>query len=77
MVINEIIDNDVEVYIDCDIIVLVNLEIGNLLVWVIVLVVVGGVVVVLLMVVGLLLVILLVVFYDLLKKMFKLDIFEK
>lgn len=63
--------------IDCDIMVLVNFEIVNLLVWVIVLVVVGGLVVVFLIVVGLFFVILIVIFCDLIKMQIKLDISEK
>lgn len=66
-----------EVKVDCDIMVFVNFEIVDLLVWVVVLVVVGGIVVVLLIIVGLLLVILILVLYDLLKCILKLDISDK
>lgn len=77
VVTNEITDNDAEVYIDRDIIVLANPEIGNLPAWVIALVAAGGVAAALSTAAGLLLVISSAVSHDLLKKTLKPDITEK
>ena len=77
VVTNEITDNDAEVYIDRDIIVLANPEIGNLPAWVIALVAAGGVAAALSTAAGLLLVISSAVSHDLLKKTLKPDISEK
>ena len=77
VVTNEINDNDAEVYIDRDIIVLANPEIGNLPAWVIALVADGGVAAALSTAAGLLLVISSAVSHDLLKKTLKPDISEK
>ena len=77
VVTNEINDNDAEVYIDRDIIVLANPEIGNLPAWVIALVAAGGVAAALSTAAGLLLVISSAVSHDLLKKTLKPDISEK
>jgi cation/acetate symporter len=70
-------DNDAEVYIDRDIIVLANPEIGNLPAWVIALVAAGGVAAALSTAAGLLLVISSAISHDLLKKTLKPDITEK
>ena len=70
-------DNDAEVYIDSDIIVLANPEIGNLPAWVIALVAAGGVAAALSTAAGLLLVISSAISHDLLKKTLKPDITEK
>jgi len=70
-------DNDAEVYIDRDIIVLANPEIGNLPAWVIALVAAGGVAAALSTAAGLLLVISSAISHDLLKKTIKPDITEK
>ena len=70
-------DNESEVYIDRDIIVLANPEIGNLPAWVIALVAAGGVAAALSTAAGLLLVISSAISHDLLKKTFKPDISEK
>ncbi|MGO2502511.1 MAG: sodium:solute symporter family protein [Cobetia marina] len=70
-------DNESEVYIDRDIIVLANPEIGNLPAWVIALVAAGGVAAALSTAAGLLLVISSAISHDLLKKTFKPDITEK
>ena len=67
-------DNDAEVYIDRDIIVLANPEIGNLPAWVIALVAAGGVAAALSTAAGLLLVISSAISHDLLKKTLKPDI---
>ena len=64
-------DNDAEVYIDRDIIVLANPEIGNLPAWVIALVAAGGVAAALSTAAGLLLVISSAISHDLLKKTLK------
>ncbi len=77
VVTNEVTDNDAEVYIDRDIIVLANPEIGNLPAWVIALVAAGGVAAALSTAAGLLLVISSAVSHDLLKKTLKPDISEK
>tara|TARA_R100000306_G_scaffold20821_2_gene24730 strand:- start:1334 stop:3130 length:1797 start_codon:yes stop_codon:yes gene_type:complete len=77
VVTNEVNDNDAEVYIDRDIIVLANPEIGNLPAWVIALVAAGGVAAALSTAAGLLLVISSAVSHDLLKKTLKPDISEK
>ncbi|HAM75949.1 MAG TPA: cation acetate symporter, partial [Alcanivorax sp.] len=77
VVTNEINDNDAEVYVDRDIIVLANPEIGNLPAWVIALVAAGGVAAALSTAAGLLLVISSAVSHDLLKKTLKPDISEK
>lgn len=77
VVTNEVNDNDAEVYIDRDIIVLANPEIGNLPAWVIALVAAGGVAAALSTAAGLLLVISSAVSHDLLKKTLKPDITEK
>jgi len=77
VVTNEVTDNDAEVYIDRDIIVLANPEIGNLPAWVIALVAAGGVAAALSTAAGLLLVISSAVSHDLLKKTLKPDITEK
>lgn len=70
-------DNAAEVYIDRDIIVLANPEIGNLPAWVIALVAAGGVAAALSTAAGLLLVISSAISHDLLKKTLKPDINEK
>ncbi|EKF75886.1 sodium/solute symporter [Alcanivorax hongdengensis A-11-3] len=70
-------DNNSEVYIDRDIIVLANPEIGNLPAWVIALVAAGGVAAALSTAAGLLLVISSAISHDLLKKTLKPDITEK
>ncbi len=70
-------DNAAEVYIDRDIIVLANPEIGNLPAWVIALVAAGGVAAALSTAAGLLLVISSAISHDLLKKTLKPDITEK
>ncbi len=70
-------DNTSEVYIDRDIIVLANPEIGNLPAWVIALVAAGGVAAALSTAAGLLLVISSAISHDLLKKTLKPDINEK
>ncbi|MAX57046.1 MAG: cation acetate symporter [Alcanivoracaceae bacterium] len=70
-------DNASEVYIDRDIIVLANPEIGNLPAWVIALVAAGGVAAALSTAAGLLLVISSAISHDLLKKTIKPDITEK
>jgi len=77
VVTNEVTDNNAEVYIDRDIIVLANPEIGNLPAWVIALVAAGGVAAALSTAAGLLLVISSAVSHDLLKKTIKPDISEK
>lgn len=74
---NTTTDNDAEVYIDRDIIVLANPEIGNLPAWVIALVAAGGVAAALSTAAGLLLVISSAISHDLLKKTLKPDITEK
>jgi len=74
---NAATDNEAEVYIDRDIIVLANPEIGNLPAWVIALVAAGGVAAALSTAAGLLLVISSAVSHDLLKKTLKPDINEK
>ncbi|TVU68136.1 sodium:solute symporter family protein [Cobetia crustatorum] len=70
-------DNESEVYIDRDIIVLANPEIGNLPAWVIALVAAGGVAAALSTAAGLLLVISSAISHDLLKKTLKPNITEK
>ncbi|WP_251977827.1 sodium:solute symporter family protein [Salinicola avicenniae] len=70
-------DNAGEVYIDRDIIVLANPEIGNLPAWVVALVAAGGVAAALSTAAGLLLVISSAIAHDLLKKQLKPDISEK
>ncbi|GHB16837.1 sodium:solute symporter family protein [Salinicola rhizosphaerae] len=70
-------DNPSEVYIDRDIIVLANPEIGNLPAWVVALVAAGGVAAALSTAAGLLLVISSAISHDLLKKQLKPDISEK
>ncbi|KFF48268.1 sodium:solute symporter [Gammaproteobacteria bacterium MFB021] len=70
-------DNPGEVYIDRDIIVLANPEIGNLPAWVVALVAAGGVAAALSTAAGLLLVISSAISHDLLKKQLKPDISEK
>ncbi|MEP5232177.1 sodium:solute symporter family protein [Alcanivorax sp.] len=70
-------DNSSEVYIDRDIIVLANPEIGNLPAWVIALVAAGGVAAALSTAAGLLLVISSAISHDLLKKTLMPDINEK
>ncbi|QQK65235.1 cation acetate symporter [Cobetia sp. cqz5-12] len=77
LVTNTPTDNESEVYIDRDIIVLANPEIGNLPAWVIALVAAGGVAAALSTAAGLLLVISSAISHDLLKKTFKPDISEK
>ncbi|HEX5677828.1 MAG TPA: sodium:solute symporter family protein [Alcanivorax sp.] len=77
LITNEPMDNDSEVYIDRDIMVLANPEIGNLPAWVIALVAAGGVAAALSTAAGLLLVISSAVSHDLLKKTLKPDITEK
>ncbi|MDA0819270.1 MAG: cation acetate symporter [Proteobacteria bacterium] len=70
-------DNENEVYVDRDIMVLANPEIGNLPGWVIALVAAGGLAAALSTAAGLLLVISSSVSHDLLKSTFKPDISEK
>ena len=70
-------DNDGEVYIDRDIIVLANPEIGNLPAWVIALVAAGGIAAALSTAAGLLLVISAAISHDLLKKTLMPNISEK
>ncbi|MCH2556629.1 MAG: cation acetate symporter [Alcanivorax sp.] len=70
-------DNASEIYVDRDIMVLANPEIGNLPAWVIALVAAGGVAAALSTAAGLLLVISSAVSHDLLKKTLKPDISEK
>jgi cation/acetate symporter len=70
-------DNDSEVYIDRDIIVLANPEIGNLPAWVVALVAAGGVAAALSTAAGLLLVISAAISHDLLKKTLMRGITEK
>lgn len=70
-------DNASEVYIDQDIIVLANPEIGNLPAWVVALVAAGGIAAALSTAAGLLLVISAAVSHDLLKKTFMPTITEK
>lgn len=77
VVTNAATDNEAEVYIDRDIIVLANPEIGNLPAWVIALVAAGGVAAALSTAAGLLLVISSAVSHDLLKKTLKPGITEK
>ena len=72
-----IADSDNEVYVDRDIMVLANPEIGNLPGWVIALVAAGGLAAALSTAAGLLLVISSSVSHDLLKSTFKPDISEK
>ncbi|WP_066555532.1 sodium:solute symporter family protein [Croceicoccus bisphenolivorans] len=75
---NEILtDNANEVYVDKDIMVLANPEIGNLPGWVIALVAAGGLAAALSTAAGLLLVISTAVSHDLMKSTFKPDISEK
>ena len=75
---NEVVtDNTNEVYVDRDIMVLANPEIGNLPGWVIALVAAGGLAAALSTAAGLLLVISTAVSHDLLKSTFKPDISEK
>ncbi len=74
---NTATDNENEVYVDRDIMVLANPEIGNLPGWVIALVAAGGLAAALSTAAGLLLVISSSVSHDLLKSTFKPDISEK
>ncbi|MBO6608564.1 sodium:solute symporter family protein [Altererythrobacter sp.] len=74
---NAATDNENEVYVDRDIMVLANPEIGNLPGWVIALVAAGGLAAALSTAAGLLLVISSSVSHDLLKSTFKPDISEK
>lgn len=77
VVTNEPTDNASEVYVDRDIIVLANPEIGNLPAWVIALVAAGGVAAALSTAAGLLLVISSAISHDLLKKTVMPNITEK
>ena len=77
VVTNEPTDNASEVYVDRDIIVLANPEIGNLPAWVIALVAAGGVAAALSTAAGLLLVISSAIAHDLLKKTVMQNITEK
>ena len=77
VVTNEPTDNASEVYVDRDIIVLANPEIGNLPAWVIALVAAGGVAAALSTAAGLLLVISSAISHDLLKKTVVPNITEK